>query len=55
MEMTKFGKNGHTKRNMPTAYTKEHRDALAEESPDNSIEKMLRLPEVYISGKGELI
>lgn len=34
---------------------REHRDTLVEESLDNSIEMVLRLLEVYISGKGELI
>lgn len=34
---------------------REHRANLVEESLDNSIEMVLRLLEVYISGKGELI
>lgn len=34
---------------------REHRDTLVEESLDNSIEMILRLLEVYISGKGEII
>lgn len=34
---------------------REHRANLVEESLDNSIEMVLRLLEVYISGKGELV
>lgn len=34
---------------------REHRNTLVEESLDNSIEMVLRLLEIYISGKGELI
>lgn len=34
---------------------REHRDTLAEASLDNSIEMILKLLEVYISGKGELV
>lgn len=34
---------------------REHRATLVEESLDNSIEMVLRLLEVYISGKGQLI
>lgn len=34
---------------------REHRANLVEESLDNSIEMVLRLLEVYVSGKGELI
>ncbi|MCM1264416.1 MAG: hypothetical protein NC313_17025, partial [Butyrivibrio sp.] len=33
---------------------REHRDTLVEASLDNSIEIMLRVLEIYISGKGEL-
>lgn len=34
---------------------REHRDTLVEESLDNSIEMVIRLLEVYISGKGKLL
>lgn len=34
---------------------REHRDTLIEESLDNSIEMVIRMLEIYISGKGELI
>ena len=34
---------------------REHRDAMVEESLDNSIEMVLRLLEIYISGKGEIL
>lgn len=34
---------------------REHRDTLVEESLDHSIGMVLRLLEVYISGKGEII
>lgn len=34
---------------------REHRDTLVEESLDHSIEMVLRLLEIYISGKGEII
>ena len=34
---------------------REHRDAMVEESLDNSIELTLRMLEIYISGKGKLI
>ena len=34
---------------------REHRANLVEESLDNSIEMVLRLLEVYVSGKGELL
>ena len=34
---------------------REHRDAMVEESLDNSIEMVLRLLEIYISVKGEIL
>lgn len=34
---------------------REHRATLVEESLDNSIEMVIRLLEVYISGKGKLL
>lgn len=34
---------------------REHRDTLVEQSLDNSIEMVLRMLEIYISGKGELL
>ena len=34
---------------------REHRDTMVEESLDNSIEMVLRLLEIYISGKGEIL
>lgn len=34
---------------------REHRAALVEESLDNGIEMVLRMLEIYVSGKGELI
>lgn len=34
---------------------REHRATLAEESLDNSIEMVIRMLEIYISGKGELL
>ena len=34
---------------------REHRDAMVEKSLDNSIEMVLRLLEIYISGKGEIL
>lgn len=34
---------------------REHRDTMVKESLDNSIEMVLRLLEIYISGKGEIL
>lgn len=34
---------------------REHRDTMMEESLDNSVEMVLRLLEIYISGKGEIL
>ena len=34
---------------------REHRDTMVEKSLDNSIEMVLRLLEIYISGKGEIL
>ena len=34
---------------------REHRAAMVEESLDNSIEMVLRLLEIYILGKGEIL
>ena len=34
---------------------REHRDMMVEKSLDNSIEMVLRLLEIYISGKGEIL
>ena len=36
-------------------FMREHRDTMVEESLDNSIEMVLRLLEIYISGKGEIL